>query len=103
MRPRSPRGHYLQAMELRSIVEAPSTVKYRLEPSAPVRVDYSNRQMEYTVDIRLLAQRCDRSGWLIAYLDGARWESVPERSKGRLAADIRAFRRELRFGGYQVD
>ena len=100
---RSPRGHYMRAMELRSIVEAPSIIKYRLEPSAPVRVDYSNRQLEYTVDIRLLAQRCNLSGWLIAYLEGARWESVPERRKGKLSADIRKFRRALRDGGYSVD
>ena len=103
MTARSPRGHYLCAKELRTIVEAPSIVKYRVEPSAPARVDYSNKRLEYTVDIRLLAQRCDRSGWLIAYLEGTRWESVPERRKGRLAADIRTFRRELRGGGYSVD
>ena len=103
MTARSPRGHYLRAKELRTIVEAPSIVKYRLEPSAPVRVEYSNKRLEYTVDICLLAQRCNHSGWLIAYLEGARWESVPERIKGRLSADIRAFRRTLREGGYRVD
>ena len=103
MRPLSPRGHYLRAKELRTIVESPPIVKYRMEPSAPVRVDYSNRSLEYTVDIRLLARRCDRSGWLIAYLEGARWESVPERAKGRLSADIRRFRLALRYGGYSVD
>ena len=103
MRARSPRGHYMRAKELRTIVEAPSIVKYRLEPSAPVRVDYSNKRLEYTLDIRLLALRCDTSGWLIPYFEGARWESVPEQLKGKLAADIRAFRRALRDGGYTVD
>ena len=103
MTARSPRGHYLRAKELRTIVEAPSIVKYRLEPSAPVRVDYSNKRLEYTVDVRLLAQRCNHSGWLVAYLEGVRWESVPEFVKGRLTVDIRAFRRALRSGGYPVD
>lgn len=101
--PRSPRGHFLRAAEIRTLVQAPSTVKYRKEPPAPVKCDFSNERLQYCVDIAVLVERCDRSGFLVAFLSGMRWEAIPERLKGKCAADVRRFRRELRVGGYSVE
>ncbi len=101
--PRSPRGHFLRAAEIRTLVQAPSTIKYRKEPAAPIRVDFSNRQIEYCTDISVLVDRCDRSGYMAAFLSGMRWEAIPPAKQGRVAADIRRFRRELREGGYSVE
>ena len=101
--PRSPRGHFLRAAELRTLVQAPSTVKYRKEPPAPIKSDFSNERLQYCVDIAVLVERCDRSGYMAAYLSGMRWEAIPEVFRGRCAADIRKFRKELREGGYAID
>lgn len=101
--PHSPRGHFLRAAELRSVVEAPSTVKYRQDPPAPVRCDFSNERMEYCVDIALLAERCDKSGFLRAFLSGMRWEAIPKNIQGKCSSDIRRFRKVLREGGYPIE
>src|SRR3972149_10579179 len=101
--PRSPRGHFMRAIEIRTLVEAPSTIKYRNEPPAPVKCDFSNERLEYCVDIALLVERGNRSGFLAAHLSGLRWESIPEKFRGKCAADIRRFRKELRDGRYPVD
>jgi hypothetical protein len=101
--PRSPRGHFLRAAEFRTLVQAPSTVKYRKEPPAPVKCDFSNERLQYCVDIAILVERCDRSGFLAAFLSGMRWEAIPPPKQGKVAADIRRFRRELRHGGYEID
>ena len=101
--PRSPRGHFLRATELRTLVQAPSTVKYRKEPPAPVKCDFSNERLQYCVDIAVLVERCDRSGYMAAFLSGMRWESIPDKFRGKVASDIRKFRRELRDGGYSVE
>jgi hypothetical protein len=101
--PRSPRGHFLRAAELRTLVEAPSTVKYRKEPPAPIKYDFSNDRLQYCVDIAVLVDRCDRSGYMAAFLSGMRWEAIPGCKQGQVAADIRRFRRELRNGGYSVE
>ena len=101
--PRSPRGHFLRAAEISTLVQAPSTVKYRKEPPAPIKCDFSNERLEYCVDIALLAERCDRSGFLRASLSGMRWESIPEEFRVKCAADFRRFRKELREGGYPIE
>ena len=101
--PRSPRGHFMRAAELRTIVQAPSTIKYRKEPPAPVKCYFSNERLEYCVDIALLAERCDRSGFLRASLSGMRWDSIPKEFQGKCSSDIRRFRKELREGGYSVE
>src|SRR3990170_29307 len=101
--PRSPRGHFMHAAELRTLVQAPSTVKYRKEPPAPVKCDFSNERLQYCVDIFVLVKKCDRSGYLAAYLSGMRWEVIPPEKQGQVAVDIRRFRRELRDGGYSVE
>jgi len=93
----------MRAAELRTLVEAPSTVKYRKEPSAPVKCDFSNERLQYCVDIAVLVERCDRSGYMAAFLSGMRWESIPTAKQGHVAADIRKFRRELRNGGYEIE
>jgi hypothetical protein len=93
----------MRATELRTLVQAPSTVKYRKEPPAPVRCDFSNARLSYCVDIAVLVERCDRSGYMAAYLSGMRWEAIPPAKQGQVAADIRKFRRELRDGGYSVE
>jgi hypothetical protein len=101
--PRSPRGHFMRAAVLRTLMQTPSTVKYRKEPPAPVKCDFSNERMEYCIDISLLVERCDRSGFMAAFLSGMRWEMIPPEKQGQVAADIRRFRRELREGGYPVE
>jgi hypothetical protein len=101
--PRSPRGHFLRAAELRTLVQAPSTVKYRKEPPAPVKSNFSNERLHYCIDIALLVERCDRSGYMAAFLSGMRWEAIPPAKQGQVAADIRRFRRELREGDYSVE
>lgn len=101
--PRSPRGHFMRAAELRSMVEAPSTVKYRKEPPAPVKCEFSNKQLQYCVDIVILVEKCDRSGYLAAYLSGMRWDAIPEVLQGKCTVDIRNFRKALREGGYSVE
>jgi hypothetical protein len=101
--PRSPRGHFMRAIELRTLVQAPSTVKYRKEPPAPVKCDFSNTRLTYCIDVAVLVERCDRSGFMAAFLSGMRWEAIPPAKQGQVAADIRRFRRELREGGYGVD
>src|SRR3990172_10922932 len=101
--PRSPRGHFLRTAELRTLVEAPSTVKYRKEPPAPVKCDFSNERLHYCVDIAVLVERCDRSGYMAAFLSGMRWEAIPPEKQGQVAADIRRFRKELREGGYSIE
>jgi len=93
----------MRAAELRTLVQAPSTIKYRKEPPAPVKCDYSNERLEYCVDIALLAERCDRSGFLRKYLLGMRWDAIPEEKQGKVIADIRRFRRELKEGGYPLE
>lgn len=93
----------MRAAELRTTVQAPSTVKYRQEPPAPVKCDFSNERLEYCVDIALLAERCDRSGFMRAFLSGMRWESIPEVFRGKCSSDIRRFRKELREGGYPIE
>jgi hypothetical protein len=85
------------------LVEAPSTVKYRKEPPAPVKCDFSNERLLYCVDIAVLVERCDRTGYMAAFLSGMRWEAIPAARQGQVAADIRKFRRELREGGYSVE
>ena len=100
---RSTRGHFMRAAELRTLVEAPSTVKYRKEPPAPVKCNCSNERLQYCVDIAVLVERCDRSGYMAAFLSGMRWEAIPEKFRGKVASDIRRFRRELRDGGYFVE
>lgn len=101
--PRSPRGHFMRAAELRTLVQAPSTVKYRKDPPAPIKCDFSNERLQYCVDIAILVEQCDRSGYMAAYLSGMRWEAIPEVFRGRCAADIRRLRRALRDGGYSVE
>lgn len=93
----------MRAAELRTLVEAPSTVKYRKESPAPVKCDFSNERLHYCVDIAILVERCDRSGYMAAFLSGMRWEAIPEKFRGTVAYDIRKFRRELREGGYPVE
>ena len=93
----------MRAAELRTLVQAPSTVKYRKEPAAPIRVDFSNERLQYCVDIAVLVDRCDCSGYMAAYLSGMRWEAIPPEKQGQVAVDIRKFRRELRNGGYSVE
>lgn len=101
--PRSPRGHFMRAAELRTTVQAPFAVEIRRKPSAQLRVDYSNQRLEYCVDIALLVERCDRSRFMAAFLSGMRWEMISPEKQGQVAADIRRFRRELREGGYSVE
>jgi len=93
----------MRAAELRTLVQAPSTVKYRKEPPAPVKCDFSNERLQYCVDIAVLVERCNRSGYMEAFLSGMRWEAIPPAKQGQVAADIRKFRRELREGGYSVE
>ncbi|MBE0557827.1 MAG: hypothetical protein IH628_11400 [Proteobacteria bacterium] len=85
------------------MVQAPSTVKYRKEPPAPIKCDFSNERLQYCVDIAVLVERCDRFGYMAAYLSGMRWEAIQEAMQGKVAADIRRFRKELREGGYAID
>src|SRR4030065_2490791 len=101
--PRSPRGHFMKAAELRTTVQAASTIKYRKERPAPVKCDFSNKQIEYCVDIAVLVEKCDSSGFMAAYFSGMRWETIPEVFRGKCAADIRRFRRERREGGDPVE
>ena len=101
--PRSPRGWLMQTAELRTLVQAPRTIKYRREPPARVRADFSNERLEQCVDIAVLIERCDRSGYMAAYYSGMRWDAIPEEFRGKCAADIRRFRRELRNGGYRIE
>ncbi|OGC92590.1 MAG: hypothetical protein A2W25_13905 [candidate division Zixibacteria bacterium RBG_16_53_22] len=101
--PRSPRGHYLKALEIMSIVRCPSIIKYRKAPASPIKVDFSNKLLEYAIDILLTAERCDMSKWMIPYLEGARWESIPGPLQGKVSANLRTFRQELREGGYSVE
>jgi len=101
--PRSAIGHFLHAAELWTVVQAPSTVKYRKEPPAPIKSDFSNERLHYCVDIALLVERCDRSRYMAAYFSGMRWEAIPTAKQGQVAADIRKFRRELRNGGYEIE
>ena len=101
--PRSPRGWVMHTAELRTLVQSPGTIKYRCEPAAPPRVDFSNERLEQCVDIALLVERCDRSGYMAAFLSGMRWDAIPVEKQGQVAADIRRFRRELREGGYSVE
>jgi len=93
----------MRAAELRTLVQAPSTVKYRKEPPAPVKCNFSNERLQYCVDIAVLVERCDRSGYMAAYLSGMWWEAIPPAKQGQVAADIKRFRRELREGGYYIE
>ncbi len=93
----------MRAATLRTIIQSPSTIKYRKDPAAPIRVDFSNRQIEYCADISVLIERCDRSGYMAPFLSGMRWEAIPPAKQGQVSADIRKFRRELREGGYSVE
>jgi hypothetical protein len=93
----------MRAAELRTVVQAPPIIKYRKEPIAPIRVDFTNRRIEYCTDIFVLVERCDRSGFMAAFFSGMRWEAIPPEKQGQVAADIRRFRRELLEGGYSVE
>jgi len=66
--------------------QATSIIKYRDKPPAPVKCDFSNERLQYCVDIVLLVERCDRSGYMAAFLSGMRWESIPPESQGQVAA-----------------
>jgi hypothetical protein len=85
------------------VVQAPSIIKYRNEPPAPIKCDFSNERLQYCVDIAVLTKKCDRSGYMAAYFSGMRWEAIPEKFRGKVASDIRRFRRELRDGGYSIE
>jgi hypothetical protein len=100
--PRSPRGHYLRAIEIWSIVQCPKIIKYRETCATALRVDFSDEELEYAIDIRHLAGKCDRTGYMRNYFEGLRWDQIPERWHGTVSADIRAYKRELRDGGYKI-
>ncbi len=44
--PHSPRGHFMRARAHRTPGQAPSTVKYRKEPPAPVKCNFSNERLQ---------------------------------------------------------
>jgi hypothetical protein len=99
---RSVKQHYERALEIISIIRCPSIVKYRKVPAAPIKVDFSNKFLDYAIDILLTAERCDSSKWMVPYLEGARWETIPRSLHGKVSADLRLYKRELRNGGYAV-
>lgn len=101
--PASPRGHFMAAIETRTIVQAPAAPRIQREGAAPIRVDFSNDRLTTCIDVGSLAEKCNTSGFLADYLAGMRWEAIPGHAQGKCAADIRRFRKALREGGYRID
>jgi len=60
------------------------------------------KAMPYYIDICSLLEKCDRTGYIAAHFGGMKWDGIPKELHGRLAADIRKFRRLLKEGGYGV-
>ena len=100
---RSPRGHYLEAIQLWSIVTCAKISRYKAPCPLAERVECSNEEMEYAIDVRHLAGKCDRTGYMRSYFEGLRWEMIPERWQKIVAVDIRCFKAELRHGGYRLE
>jgi hypothetical protein len=69
---------------------------------------YTRGRLECGIDGRILVDKCNNSGWLLAWLNGIEWERIPACKKKiccgkcqrRLRVDIRELRRELKEGGY---
>lgn len=122
MRPRAPRGWYWDALQTLELDRCPSTVQYRLEPSAPCRADFTNhKRISALTILELAAPPMKRaivnatgyfSHWrffdteaychMRAFYEGTRWEQIPEYLRGRVAQAIKEFRRELEKEGYDV-
>lgn len=122
MKSHPPRGWYWIALQTLELDRCPCTVKYRLEPAAPVRADFTNHKRISALAILELANppmkravvnergyfKCwrhfDTEAYLHmrAYYEGLRWEQIPERLRGRVAQAIKEFRSELVKEGYDV-
>lgn len=99
--PRSLKGHFQSGLEAHDLAQCPSAGR-RTQDGTYV-TGQTQRRLQLGVDIRILIGRNDKSGYLEAFLSGMRWESIPETFRGKCAADIKCFRRELRNGGYSIE
>lgn len=61
------------------------------------------RAIDHALDIASIMKRSDGSGHLGEWLTGRAWDDFTPIVQGKLCADIRRFRKELRRGGYPVD
>lgn len=103
---RSARKHYTWALEIWSVIQCPKIVRMRKTCAAPARVDFSDKERDYAVDVLRLAGACDSTGYMRLYFESdfprAFWHEIPEQYQGRVAVDIREFKRELVKGEYEV-
>ena len=99
--PRSPKGHFQRGREAHDLAQCPSAGR-RTQDGYYVTGQTQGR-LQLGVDIRMLIEEYDKSGYLEAHFWGMRWEAIPPEKQGQVAADIRRFRRGLRDGGYSVE
>ena len=82
---RTLRGHVQEAERILSILGLRTLIPQKGLP-APIRVDASNRELEYAVSVRVVIERHDRTGYARTYLTasddvaGTVWQSIPERA-----------------------
>jgi hypothetical protein len=99
---KSPRGHFWEAIRIRLVLQGASSIKYRKSPPAPPRAEFSDENLEYCIDIGMLLERHDTTGYMIEYFSGLRWDQIPEHKRGFVSRDIKNFRKALKDGGYEV-
>lgn len=103
---RSPREHYLWALEIWSIIQCPKTVRIKKDCGGSAQVDFSDKQRDYAVDILKLASAHESTGYMRLYFESefprAFWHEIPERYQGQVRCDIREFKRALIEGKYEV-
>lgn len=104
---RTARKHYVWALELWSVIQCPKIVRLRKSCAGTPRVDFSDRDREYAVDVLRLAGGVDSTGYMRLYFESdfprAFWHEIPRVYQGRVSADIREFKKALRDGGYLVE
>ena len=84
----------------RSKVNHPNIIKYRKEPAAPIRIDFSNKLLERVIDIGRIYEECEYRRYLQRFhIDGeSRW-CFKDEERPKLGAVRREFARKLREGG----
>jgi hypothetical protein len=103
MTKKSLRDHIKSAKQVRILKQSPPMRNYEKETTSKVRKKYTDKGMDYYIDVLSLLEKCDSTGYLAPYMMGLAWDQVPKTIQGQISADIRKFRKKMREGGYPVE
>lgn len=95
-RGRTWRSLVLWAEEAWDTTQCPGTIKYRSDATAPMRVDFSDLKRDDALDIKMILNAHDSTGYVYHFAFGYSWEQIPEYLQGRVKVDIRGMVREMR-------